>query len=320
MLKVLLVDDTPDRASALKDALSQMEGVDVACTLESPLQLLRRVAEHAPDVVLIDTESPSRDVLEQLAADSRAAGYGIHDVFDALVKFRSARPPAGPFVQSLARLQPRLYSIASSLREHPGEVHLTVGVVRYDLNGRGYQGLGSGYFAEHLRAGRPVPVFVQKAHGFALPADPNTPIVMVGPGTGIAPFRAFLQERAAAKAGGPCWLFFGDQHAARDFLYRDELAAWGEARVLTRLSTAFSRDQAEKIYVQHRMLEEGEELWRWLAQGAHLYVCGDAKRMAADVEHALCEVVARHGAMAKEDAARHVKEMAKAGRYQRDVY
>ena len=292
-----------------RDALTRKVNLREATT-----ELFALLAEHAQ----LDFEAQRLALLAE--DDARAAGYGIHDVFDALVKFRSARPPAGPFVQSLARLQPRLYSIASSLKRHPGEVHLTVGVVRYDLNGRGYQGLGSGYFAEHLRAGRPVPVFVQKAHGFSLPGNPDTPIVMVGPGTGIAPFRAFLQERAAARVGGKSWLFFGDQHAARDFLYRDELAAWTEAGVLTRLSTAFSRDQAEKIYVQHRMLEQGDELWRWLAQGAHVYVCGDAKRMAADVDHALCEVVARHGAMSRDDAARHVKEMARAGRYQRDVY
>lgn len=297
------------------ETLTARDALTCKVNLREPTtELFALLAEHAQ----LDFEAQRLALLAE--DDARAAAYGIHDVFDALVKFRSARPPAGPFVQSLARLQPRLYSIASSLKRHPGEVHLTVGVVRYELNGRSYQGLGSGYFAEHLRAGRPVPVFVQKAHGFSLPPDPKTPIVMVGPGTGIAPFRAFLQERAAAGAGGKCWLFFGDQHAARDFLYREELAAWAGAGVLTRLSTAFSRDQAEKVYVQHRMLEEGEELWRWLAQGAHVYVCGDAKRMAADVDHALGEVVARHGAMSKEDAARHVKEMARAGRYQRDVY
>ncbi len=252
--------------------------------------------------------------------DTRAAGYGIHDVFDALVKFRSARPALGAFVQSLARLQPRVYSISSSMKKHPGEVHLTVGVVRYDLNGRDYLGLGSGYFAEHLRAGRPVPVFVQKAHAFSLPANPETPIVMIGPGTGVAPFRAFLEERVATGARGRTWLFFGDQHAATDFLYREELEAYLASGALTRLSTAFSRDQAEKVYVQHRMLDQGEELWRWIAEGAHVYVCGDAARMAADVDHALAEVVATHGGFSKEDAAKHVKELAKAGRYQRDVY
>lgn len=297
------------------ETITARDALTLKVNLREPTsELFALMADHAH----LDFEAQRLAFLAE--DDARAAGYGIHDVFDALVKFRSSRPPVGPFVQSLSRLQPRLYSIASSLKAHPGEVHLTVGVVRYDLNGRGYQGLGSGYFAEHLREGRPVPVFVQKAHGFALPADPATPIVMVGPGTGIAPFRAFLEERAVTGAKGKSWLFFGDQHAATDFLYREELAAAVDAGTLTRLSTAFSRDQAEKVYVQHRMLEQGEELWAWLAAGAHVYVCGDAKRMAADVEHALAEVVATHGGMTKEDAARYLKEMTRAGRYQRDVY
>src|SRR6185369_5623322 len=229
--------------------------------------------------------------------DERAASYGIRDVFDTLVKFRSARPPVGPFIQSLSRMQPRLYSIASSAKRHPGEIHLTVGVVRYDEGGRGYLGLGSGYFAEHLSPGRPVPVFLQKSHGFRLPTNAATPIVMVGPGTGIAPFRAFLQEREAAGATGRNWLFFGAQHEATDFLYRDEMEAWRDKGLLTRLSTAFSRDQSQKIYVQHRMAEEAAELWKWLQDGAHFYVCGDAKHMAADVEHALMGVAMSQGGL-----------------------
>jgi sulfite reductase (NADPH) flavoprotein alpha-component len=217
-------------------------------------------------------------------------------------------------------MQPRLYSIASSMRRHPGEVHLTVGVVRYDLGGRGYVGLGSGHFAEHLKPGRMVPAFVQKSHGFRLPSDPSAPIVMVGPGTGIAPFRAFLQERAATGASGRNWLFFGDQHEKSDFLYRAELEAWRDAGVLTRLSTAFSRDQPRKVYVQHRMAEEAAELWRWLAAGAHFYVCGDARRMAADVDNALAGIATAEGRMTAEGAREWVRALAKSGRYQRDVY
>ena len=297
------------------DAITARDALTRKVSLREPTaELFALLADHAK----LDFESQRLAFLAE--DDERAVAYGVHDVFDALVKFRSARPPVGPFLQSLSRLQPRLYSIASSLRKHPGEVHLTVGVVRYDLGGRGYQGLGSGYFAEHLRAGRPVPVFIQKAHGFALPADPATPVIMVGPGTGIAPFRAFLEERAATGARGNSWLFFGDQRAASDFLYRDELEAYVGTGMLTNLTTAFSRDQAEKVYVQHRMLEHGADLWRWLEQGAHFYVCGDAKRMASDVDHALAEVIATHGGRSKEDAARFLKELAKDRRYQRDVY
>ena len=297
------------------DAISARDALTNKVSLREPTaELFALLAEHAK----LDFEAQRLAFLAE--DDERAVAYGVHDVFDALVKFRSARPPVGAFLRSLARLQPRLYSIASSLRRHPGEVHLTVGVVRYDLGGRGYQGLGSGYFAEHLRAGRPVPVFIQKAHGFALPADPATPVIMVGPGTGIAPFRAFLEERAAAGATGKNWLFFGDQHAASDFLYRDELEGYAGTGLLTTLTTAFSRDQAAKVYVQHRILESGATLWAWLEEGAHVYVCGDAKRMASDVEHALAEVVVTHGGKSREEAAGFLKELARLGRYQRDVY
>ena len=272
------------------------------------------MAEHAT----LDFEAQRLAMLAK--NDERAGEYGIHDVFDTLVKFRSARPPVGQFVQTLARLQPRLYSIASSMKAHPEEVHLTIGVVRYDLNGRRYQGLGSGLFADHLQAGRPVPAFVQKSHGFRLPTDSSKPVIMVGPGTGIAPFRAFLQERTATKAPGKNWLFFGAQYAATDFLYEAELKKYADDGVLTKLSLAFSRDQSEKIYVQHRMLENATEIWIWLNEGAHFYVCGDAKRMAADVDHALTEIVTAEGGMSAEAAKAWVKKLAQDGRYLRDVY
>ncbi len=281
---------------------------------EPTAELFALMAEHAT----LDFEAQR---LSHLAEnDDRAAEYGIHDVFDTLVKFRSARPPVSRFVQTLARLQPRLYSIASSLKAHPGEVHLTVGVVRYDLNGRRYQGLGSGYFAEHLREGRPVPAFIQKSHGFKLPSLAATPVIMVGPGTGIAPFRAFLQERALTENAGKNWLFFGAAHAKTDFLYEQELKQFAADGVLTKLSLAFSRDQSEKIYVQHRMTEQAAELWAWLNEGAHFYVCGDAKRMASDVDHALTSVAVSEGGMSQEDAKAWVKTLAREGRYLRDVY
>jgi len=236
------------------------------------------------------------------------------------VKFRSARPAIVEFVQALAPLQPRLYSIASSLKCHPGEVHLTVAVVRYELDTRGYQGVASCFFAERLRRGARVTAYVQRSHGFALPADPAAPIVMIGPGTGVAPFRAFLQERAAAGAPGKSWLFFGNTRRELDFLYRGELEGYLRKGALARLDTAFSRDQGHKVYVQHRIREQGAELWRWLQDGAYIYVCGDAQRMAKDVDDALKEVVATHGAVGAGKAAEYVAGLAKAGRYARDVY
>ena len=297
------------------EALNAREALTRKVNLrEVTAELFALMAEHAS----LDFEAQRLAMLAK--NDERAGEYGIHDVFDTLVKFRSARPPVGQFVQTLARLQPRLYSIASSMKAHPEEVHLTIGVVRYDLNGRRYQGLGSGFFADHLQAGRPVPAFVQKSHGFRLPADQSKPVIMVGPGTGIAPFRAFLQERAATKAPGKNWLFFGAQHAATDFLYEAELKKYADDGVLTKLGLAFSRDQSEKIYVQHRMLENATEIWTWLNEGAHFYVCGDAKRMAADVDHALTEIVTAEGGMSAEAAKAWVKKLAQDGRYLRDVY
>lgn len=174
--------------------------------------------------------------------------------------------------------------------------------------------------ADRVTSGSPLRVFVQKSHGFSLPADPATPIVMIGPGTGIAPFRAVLHERDVQGASGKSWLFFGDQRSATDFLYRDELTHLLERGALTRLDTAFSRDQDAKVYVQHRIVEQGAELFAWLEAGAYIYVCGDAKRMAADVDKALREVIVRHGNVSAEDATAYIAKLTKAGRYKKDVY
>jgi sulfite reductase (NADPH) flavoprotein alpha-component len=289
--------------------------------------LLKRCNLREPsDELLLLLSRTARDDIEatrlaRMADDTAGlAAAGVHDVFDLLVKFRSARPPIVEFVQALAPLQPRLYSIASSLKCHPAEVHLTVAVVRYDLHARGYQGVASCFFADRLRRGARVPVYMQRAHGFGLPTDPAAPIVMIGPGTGVAPFRAFLQERAATGAPGKSWLFFGNTRRELDFLYRGELEGYLRKGALARLDTAFSRDQGHKVYVQHRLREQGAELWRWFEEGAYIYVCGDAQRMAKDVDEALKGVVAEHGAMSAEKAAEYVARLAKAGRYARDVY
>jgi sulfite reductase (NADPH) flavoprotein alpha-component len=195
-----------------------------------------------------------------------------------------------------------------------------VAAVRYEAHGLGRKGVCSTFLADRAGPDVPVPVFVQTSHGFRLPPDPATPIIMVGPGTGVAPFRAFLEERQALGAPGRNWLFFGAQHQDTDLLYREELEAWKSSGHLTRLSLAFSRDQAEKIYVQQRMREEGAELWKWLQEGAHFYVCGDASRMAKDVEAALQQIIQNHGALSEEAASAYLRELRAQKRYQRDVY
>ena len=242
------------------------------------------------------------------------------DVLGVLEKFAPAHPDPEAFVECLDPLQPRLYSIASCPLTTPGELHLTVDGVRYDIAGRRRLGVASTFLADRLKPGARVKVYIQKAHAFALPKDGAAPIIMVGPGTGVAPFRSFLWHRKATKATGRTWLFFGHQHEATDFFYRDELTAMLEDKTLTRLSTAWSRDGAAKVYVQDRMREAGPELWAWLRDGAHFYVCGDAQRMAKDVEAALIEVSAKGGQMSEAGARDFVAELKAAGRYQADVY
>ncbi len=220
----------------------------------------------------------------------------------------------------LRKIPPRLYSIASSLKAHPEEVHLCVGVVRYDTHGKQRKGVCSTFLADRRGVGEKVPVYVHVNKNFKLPADPDTPIIMVGPGTGIAPFRAFVEERAAVGAKGRNWLFFGDQHFQSDFLYQTEWQSYLKSGVLTRMDVAFSRDTDRKVYVQHRMKERAKDLYAWLEEGAYFYVCGDASRMAKDVHQALIEVVAEQGGRSAEDAEAYVKALQKERRYQRDVY
>lgn len=321
--------------------VSAREALLRRCNLRTPTEeLYRLLARHPRDASeaaqlqrlaaleageIHEENSAEVSAVDASAVDTTPVDTTPHDVLDVLVRYRSARPPVAEFVLALGRLQPRLYSIASSRRCHPGEVHLTVSVVRYGLFERDYQGVASNFFAERLQRGQRVPVYLQKAHGFALPDDPATPIIMIGPGTGIAPFRAFLQERAARAAdlaaqGGANWLFFGNQRASEDFLYRGEIEGWLRRGVLTRLDTAFSRDQAEKVYVQHRMLQQSALLWQWLQQGAHVYVCGDAQRMAADVDAALRQILISEAAMDDSAARQWLLALARQGRYCRDVY
>jgi sulfite reductase (NADPH) flavoprotein alpha-component len=242
------------------------------------------------------------------------------DVLAALEKFAGIHLDPEAFVEALEPLQPRLYSIACSPKSNPNAVALTVDAVRYAIKGRRRMGVASTFLAERVAQGAEIKAYVQKAHAFGLPTDPATSIIMIGPGTGVAPFRAFLHERRATKAAGRNWLFFGHQRRDCDFFYEDELSGMKAAGVLTRLSLAWSRDGQEKFYVQDRMREVGRELWSWLADGAHVYVCGDGKRMAKDVERALVDITAQYGARTTDEAIAFVADLKRKGRYQQDVY
>jgi sulfite reductase (NADPH) flavoprotein alpha-component len=281
----------------------------------------RRIVETLAAKAADPGEKARLDAL--LAPEAKEALESFLDArefVDLLHEFPSARLQAQEFVDHLRRLTPRLYSIASSPALTPEEVHLTVAVVQYHSNNRHRFGVASNYLAGTEKAGTAhVPVFIAESH-FGLPDDPSRDLIMVGPGTGVAPFRAFLQERVATGATGRNWLFFGDQHRATDFLYEEEWEALLSSGKLARLDTAFSRDQEKKVYVQDRMRENGAQLWQWLRGGAAFMVCGDAKRMAKDVDAALHEIVAIHAPMGAPEAAEYVRQMKKEKRYQRDVY
>ncbi len=280
---------------------------------------------------------PSKQLLQALPDKDSSAGHlpdlldpgskhhlddYLHgrDVLDVLEEFTAAKFAAEEFVKVLRKLQPRLYSIASSQKAVGEAVHLTVAVVRYTPthSQRLHMGVCSSFLAERADGG--APVFTHTAKHFRVPEDPSVATIMVGPGTGIAPFRAFLQERQASGASGRNWLFFGEQHAASDFFYTDEFDGWAADGVLTRFTTAFSRDQAEKIYVQHRMTEHAKELFDWMEGGAIFYVCGDASRMAKDVDTALHQIVEQAGGRTPEQAKEYIDAMKKEKRYRKDVY
>ncbi|MBW7619734.1 NADPH-dependent assimilatory sulfite reductase flavoprotein subunit [Citrobacter portucalensis] len=237
-----------------------------------------------------------------------------------MVRFSPAQLDAQALVELLRPLTPRLYSIASSQAEVESEVHVTVGVVRYEIEGRARAGGASSFLADRVEEEGEVRVFIEHNDNFRLPANPQTPVIMIGPGTGIAPFRAFMQQRAADGAEGKNWLFFGNPHFTEDFLYQVEWQRYVKEGVLSRIDLAWSRDQKEKVYVQDKLRQQGAELWRWINDGAHIYVCGDANRMAKDVEQALLEVIAEFGGMDIEAADEFLSELRIERRYQRDVY
>lgn len=273
-------------------------------------------------VIVEKYASLSRDerLIELLADKHQLQQYAQTTPLPDMIRQAPADLDAEQLVALLRPLTPRLYSIASAQEEVGNEVHITVGVVRYDVEGRARTGGASGYLADRLEEEGELRVFIEHNDNFRLPANPQTPVIMIGPGTGIAPFRAFIQQRAAEGAEGLNWLFFGNPHFTEDFLYQVEWQRYVKEGVLSRIDLAWSRDQNHKVYVQDKLREQGAEVWRWIEKGAHIYVCGDANRMAKDVEKALLELLAEHGGMDAEQADEFLSELRVERRYQRDVY
>lgn len=262
------------------------------------------------------------EALTEMIGDSAKVKEFLHgrDLLDVVQEFGPFNVSPQQFVDVLRKMPARLYSIASSLEANPEEVHLTIGAVRYSTHGRDRGGVCSILCAERLQPGDKIPVYIHHNENFKLPEDPSAPIIMVGPGTGVAPFRAFMQEREETGAEGKSWMFFGDQHFVTDFLYQTEWQKWVRDRVLTRMDVAFSRDTDQKVYVQHRMLEHSKELFQWLEEGASFYVCGDEKNMAHDVHRTLIDIIEKEGNMSREQAEAYLADMQQQKRYQRDVY
>ena len=282
----------------------------LACTVLSKMQI-KKFNEFAQSEKLAN-------LLELVNKDDLVEYMWGKELIDLFLEFPQPEMSAQDFVCLLRPMPPRLYSIASSITAHPEEVHLTVAVVRYVGNGRKRKGVCSSYLAE--RVGDTILCYFHPNKNFKLPEDSSTPIIMVGPGTGVAPFRAFIEERKALGSSGKNWLFFGDRTKNTDYLYGDEWEAYQKDGILNHLDLAWSRDQAEKVYVQHKMLEKKGELWSWLNDGAVFYVCGDASRMAKDVDQALRSIAQSEGGLSEEDAGFWVKNLQKERRYLKDIY
>ena len=273
---------------------------------------------NTPQFVQGYAEISGNPELKEAAAD--ASAYAAANPIAGIVSQYPAALTAEQLAGLLRPLAPRLYSISSAPEEVGEEVHLTVGVLRYEHNGIPRTGAASGFLGERLEEEGSVRVFVEENPRFRLPENPDTPVIMIGAGTGVAPFRAFMQQRAANGDSGKNWLIFGNQHFTQDFLYQTEWQGWAKDGLLNKYDFAWSRDQEEKIYVQHKIREEAAELWQWLQQGAHIYVCGDASRMAKDVEQALLDTIAEQGGLSADDADEYLDNLRQEGRYQRDVY
>ncbi|WP_282248586.1 assimilatory sulfite reductase (NADPH) flavoprotein subunit [Vibrio campbellii] len=319
-------DNSSELANAIlaKAGLSGVESVEVdgeSLSIHSALVSKYEITASNPQFVTKFAELSGSKKLQKLVEDKdKLREYAANtQVVDVLAE-KKTKLSAEELVGLLRRLTPRLYSIASSQTEVDEEVHLTVGLVEYDKGDEKRYGGASGFLAQRLEEGGEVKVFVEHNNNFKLPQDDNTPIIMVGPGTGIAPFRSFIQERDNRDAEGKNWLFFGDRTFTQDFLYQVEWQKYLKSGLLTRLDVAFSRDQAEKVYVQHRILENAEQVWQWIQDGAYIYVCGDATRMAKDVHDALVFVAEQQGKLSREEAEAFINDLRKAKRYQRDVY
>ncbi|MDD9269233.1 sulfite reductase subunit alpha [Paenibacillus sp. GCM10023248] len=327
----ILPQNDPELVSALIEVMKWDASTPVAVGKEGetlPLQealtthfeitlLSKKIVQSA--VAFTDNQELHNLLLAENANQLKEYTNG-RDLLDLLRDYGPWKASAQDIVSLLRKMTPRLYSIASSIAAHPEEVHLTIGAVRYTAHGRERKGVCSVLVAERIQEGDTLPVFVQANKHFHLPESPDQAIIMVGPGTGIAPFRSFIEERAVTKATGQSWLFFGDQHAATDFLYQEELEQYQKDGVLSKIDVAFSRDSEQKVYVQHKMLENSQELFAWLDKGAYFYVCGDKLNMAKDVHHALLEVIEKEGSMTREEAEAYLNGMQEQGRYQRDVY
>lgn len=294
-----------EQSYTLRDALTH----HLELTQNSPL-IVEKYANLSKDETLLGLISDKQALLY----------YAQNTPIVDMVRQAAAQPTAQEFVELLRPLTPRLYSIASSQAETEDEVHITVGVVRYDIDGRARTGGASGFLADRLKEGDELRIFIEHNDNFRLPADSTKPVIMIGPGTGIAPFRAFMQQRDNEEATGKNWLFFGNPHFVEDFLYQVEWQRYVKEGLLTNISLAWSRDQAQKVYVQDKLREQGEEVWHWIEEGAHIYVCGDANHMARDVEQALLEIISQYGNMDSESADEFLSELRVERRYQRDVY
>lgn len=304
------------------DGTAEVSLKDISCSLQDALTAKLDITALSKPVISRYNEFAQSKELNAILLDKDKLNTYLdgREIIDLLTDYPTKSFDAQSLVNIMRKLPPRLYSIASSPKAHEEEVHLTVGVVRYDTHGRSRKGVCSTFLAERIEAGQTADIFVTPNKHFKLPSDPATPIIMVGPGTGIAPFRAFVEERAAIGATGKNWLIFGDQHYLTDFLYQTEWQNYLEEGLLTRLDLAFSRDQKEKVYVQDRMKENAAELFQWLKEGASFYVCGDASRMAHDVDQALHQIIAQEGDLDEAAAADFVKQLKNEKRYLRDVY
>ncbi|WP_105190279.1 assimilatory sulfite reductase (NADPH) flavoprotein subunit [Pseudoalteromonas sp. T1lg48] len=294
-----------DEALSLRDAL--IERLELTQSYPGFVEKYAAVTENAELLAMVADKAAMREYIE------------ARQTYDVIFQ-NPAKVSAQELVDSLRKVQPRLYSIASSQAEVEDEVHLTLAVVEFDGFGEQHLGGCSGYLGRFAEEGATIKVFTEHNDNFRLPADDNTPVIMIGPGTGIAPFRAFLQEREARDAQGNNWLFFGNPHFTQDFLYQTEIQGYLKSGLLTQVDVAWSRDQAQKVYVQDRIREQGEQLFAWLEQGAHVYICGDASRMAKDVHQALVDVIKAQGGKDDESAEQYLKELRSANRYQKDVY